>query len=1074
MTDFFQDRYRKLNEKQREAVDHIDGPLLVVAGPGSGKTELLGVRTANILNKTDTPLGSILCLTFTDTASFNMRERIIGLIGEDGYRIPIHTFHSFCVETINRYPEFFHKGASFRPADEAVKISILQKIIKDMDEEDPLSSYHKKEGYIYLHSVRECISLLKEGGVSPEEFSSVLEKNEEEFSLIEEEFSFLEERVTKSSVVQAEQIAEKMTLKEDKDSFFRTLYSAVGVALYKAVDKKNTTALSELKSKMLVRSDEGKHILKERAYAEKMKSLSFVYKKYEEIMHEEGYYDFDDMILDVISVLKKNEALRFTLQEKYLYLMIDEFQDTSGVQQRLLELLADNKVNEGMPNICAVGDDDQAIYRFQGADISNIMRFKDRYRNVKVVTLTDNYRSAQNIIDMSARVMEKGEERLENIIPEVSKKLKAAKVKKKGNITIKRFDTEEEEYSFVSSQVEKMIKEDSSSDIAVISRLHKSLRKALPYFNKKGVPVFYQRSEDILNNPQVWQIISILRFSASLLSGKEDLCGEGLSEIISYPFWGISRERLWKLSVDSHRFQRSWMSCMKDDPELSKIRDFLLDLGVRSRSEPAETLVDVIIGTKEGTMKSPFKDYYFSEDRFNCGRAEYLELLSVLRSLFRVLREHKEGRVLKAEDVINFIDLCTENNIPLSGKSSYSVSGNNVSLITSHGAKGMEFDTVFVLNCQDEIWNKNRGRRSMLPFPINLPLKRAGDSDDDRLRVFYVTLTRAKKNLFLTSHKESSGGRKNTLLRFMSEFDSEDVSLDKKEIFSVNEEERFFPITDKNEKKLLLPLVEKYKLSPTGLCAFLDLKEGGPKKFFEETVLRFPKKKALPLSFGTAMHSVITEAYMKLKKEGSLPDKEEVSVLLKEYLLKERLSEEDMKKCLKKGERALRHYITERKDSFSSEAQIERSFRNQGCAVSGVEITGKIDKLVTDNEKISIFDFKTGRALTDWKGKDDYDKIKAWRYKKQLLFYKILVESSEEFKGSCFVEKGVLEFLEPYKGKIRSLSLYFDEEETKRTKELIKRVGEMIKALHFPEISGYKKNFKGVISFEEDIIKGKV
>src|SRR6056297_1759490 len=146
----FKKKYNRLNKEQKRAVDKIDGPLMVVAGPGSGKTELLSVRAANVLKKKDVPARSLLCLTFTDSAALNMRERLVEMVGEEGYKVPTFTFHSFCKEIIDNNPEYFYKGADFDLADEITKTEILEDIIENMDYSDPLNSKHPKIGYIYL------------------------------------------------------------------------------------------------------------------------------------------------------------------------------------------------------------------------------------------------------------------------------------------------------------------------------------------------------------------------------------------------------------------------------------------------------------------------------------------------------------------------------------------------------------------------------------------------------------------------------------------------------------------------------------------------------------------------------------------------------------------------------------------------------------------------------------------------------------------------------------------------------------------------------------------------------------
>src|SRR5574344_863763 len=153
----FETRYKNLNEKQKEAVDTIDGPVLVVAGPGSGKTELLSLRAANILKETQATPGNILLLTFTESGAKNMRERIVSLIGEAGYRIAIYTFHAFASDVMNKYAEFFFDGATFKPATEVEKINIIEKILEALPRENLLTSKHSEMGYTYLYDIIACI-----------------------------------------------------------------------------------------------------------------------------------------------------------------------------------------------------------------------------------------------------------------------------------------------------------------------------------------------------------------------------------------------------------------------------------------------------------------------------------------------------------------------------------------------------------------------------------------------------------------------------------------------------------------------------------------------------------------------------------------------------------------------------------------------------------------------------------------------------------------------------------------------------------------------------------------------------
>jgi DNA helicase-2/ATP-dependent DNA helicase PcrA len=199
-----------------------------------------------------------------------------------------------------------------------------------------------------------------------------------------------------------------------------------------ASEEENNKPLTEWKSKWIKKDDNNRPVYKDIKDVEKMSAFADIYEKYREIMHQEGFYDFDDMILDCLNVLEKNPGLRYEIQEQYQYVLVDEFQDTNDAQMRLLKLITDAPVNENKPNIMAVGDDDQAVYKFQGAELSNILNFKNLFDDVEVVTMTDNYRSTQEILDIASHIIKKGQERLEKILPDIKKILKASneKIKK--------------------------------------------------------------------------------------------------------------------------------------------------------------------------------------------------------------------------------------------------------------------------------------------------------------------------------------------------------------------------------------------------------------------------------------------------------------------------------------------------------------------------------------------------------------------------------------------------------------------------------------------------------------------
>jgi DNA helicase II / ATP-dependent DNA helicase PcrA len=1128
----FEQRYKELNKQQKEAVDTIDGPLLVVAGPGSGKTEILSLRVGKILQESQILASNILCLTFTDSATSNMRKRLAGLIGPEAYRVAIHTFHNFCVEIIQKYPEYFYSGAYFSSANELTQVQIMEEIFEKLPHSNLLSSVHPEQGFVYLKDSLSLIGDLKKAGIEPEEFKKILQHNKKLTPEINEIIqSIFADKISKETISKTQAGLEKLkklSAKSAKD-FPKLLFKNLAETTYdtfkKAVEKANelgkTTPLTAWKDDFLKKDDEDNYVIKDTVYYEKLLAFADIYEDYRKSMLEKGYYDFDDMILDCKNALKQNPALRYQIQEQYQYILVDEFQDTNGAQMELLGFITDAPVNEGKPNIMAVGDDDQAVYKFQGAELSNILNFRKIFREVKVVTMTQNYRSTQDILDIARELIIKGEERLEKLYPEIEKNLVASNPNiKKGDIKHKEFITSAHEYHFIATEIRKRIDNgENPEEIAVIARKHYQLEEMVAYLKEKNIDVRYEREQNVFNEPHIAQIIVLANFLTSLTNKYQDEADEYLPEILSFPFWNLKREDIWKISLLARRgeTEKNWIEVMleSENPKIKDIASFLIELGVRSENEPLEKVLDLIIGSHVSLSEededddlenkipitenfvSPFKSFYFSKEKFEHSKAEYLSFLSSLRVFVNALREYKSGEILSIKDLVEFVDLHKNNKIPLNDQSPFSRLKGSVNLLTAHGAKGLEFETVFVLSCQDDIW-VGRGNSSKLVTPSNLPIRPSGDNEDDKLRLFYVAITRAKRHLYLTSYQTKEDGKESKKLRFL--VSEKEVESQEKAIFktlyvpeqaSKDEDApephevltaswldyRTTPFMG-SEKKILETLVEEYKMSVTHLNNFLNIEKGGPQYFLEQNLLRFPQSKTVSGSYGTAIHKTLEKFILFFKKEGKLSPSKEVLAWFIIFLKKEKLAPLDFKQCSERGLEALAIFLEKKQGEYSQKDIVEFNFKDQGVIVAGAELNGKIDRMVIlDSGELEVHDYKTGKALEFWENNaDPYKKIKAYEYERQLLFYKLLVENSREFGGFKKVVKGVLDFVEPKRenGQIITLGLIITEEKTERLKKLISIVFNKIKNLDFPDINKYSKDLKGIKEFEEDLLAGQI
>jgi DNA helicase-2/ATP-dependent DNA helicase PcrA len=513
----FEERLHALNDRQREAVETIDGPLLVVAGPGSGKTELLSLRVGNILRKTGVAPHNILCLTFTENGALAMRERLATLIGADAYRTAIFTFHAFCNHVISRFPEYFFQSAHFTQATDVKRAELLETIFKSLPYGHPMGSYHPEKGYVYLHDVKDRIKHIKSYGYTSDEYQEVVSLMVREYAPITEALSVWPGRVQVKDLGDIKGIIETFKKLKSTTSIYLAKSLEEAVALAELLGK--AEPLSSWKAKYTVK-DEGVLMLKDEYNKEKILAVAELYTKYSKAMYEEGLYDYDDMIIEVAHALREEESLRTVLEEQYQYILVDEFQDTNEAQMSLIEAITRNEIHEGSPNVCVVGDDDQAIYKFQGAEVSHMMRFREHlYRNVKTVVLDSNYRSTQGILDASRQVITQivGGGRLENAYQDISKVLTSKNIHlPKGAVTFVHTLSDVSEYTLVADRIREALDQGVNPDeVAVLARSHRELRALLPYLDRKEIPYEYEKKANVFDEPHVKILIEVCDYLSS-------------------------------------------------------------------------------------------------------------------------------------------------------------------------------------------------------------------------------------------------------------------------------------------------------------------------------------------------------------------------------------------------------------------------------------------------------------------------------------------------------------------------------------------------------------------------------
>lgn len=1083
----FSKRYAQLNSKQKQAVDTIDGPVMVIAGPGTGKTELLSMRVANILRQTDTLPENILCLTYTESGVTAMRERLLSIIGAGAYKVAIHTFHSFGSEVMNQYRDYFYNGALFQPADDVTRYELLHQIFEQLPLGDPLGGTMNGD-FTYLRDVQSAITDLKKAGLTSAELLAILDENDITIDGTERLLvPILSATINKKMVEPLAACVEKIRaidhqLRYEIVPLSDVIADSLQLALDQVLESGKTTALTAWKNRFFEKDKDKNLVLKSRGRQRKLRSLAVIYDLYLAAMQNASLYDYDDMILQVLHAMEVNDDLRYNLQEKFQYLLVDEFQDTNLAQMRLLHNLTNNPVNEDRPNIFIVGDDDQAIYSFQGADVSNILNFESTYPQAERIVLTDNYRSTSTILDASRQVITQGQERLETLYANLSKQLSAA-TSDKGAIELREAPSQEDERHWLVETIQQTVKQGTKpNDIAVLTRRHRDITELLPYFARAGVPVRYERSDDILSLEPIVLLEKLSCVVVRLSEGRHSEANALLPELLAHPAWGIEGHDLWRLSNQAYDKQQRWLDTMEAIPAFTELREWFIGLASASTQQALPTTLDQLIGKPKGDHLSPLYNYFFSQEALQDNPARYLVFLEALSTLRDRLVEYHAGTALTLKHFTEFIDLNRRIGARIQLRQTIG-EDDAITLMTAHAAKGLEYGHVFVVGATDNVWgSKARNHNKLITYPENLQISPAGETYDERLRLFYVALTRAKRALTVSYSLADNAGKGTLPASFLlteawqpQPIATKDTLDHRAELAEIR---WYQPLLEPQGdlKALLQPRLANYRLSATHLLSFLNLEDGGPQGFLIDHLLHFPAAENVHAAYGSAVHRTLQQAHLALSVNGAPKPLEDSLRDFEENLRLCRLDTANFEKYLKKGSEDLTVYLTARTHTFTPTQKSELNFASQEVVLDDARLTGKLD-LVDINataKTMAIYDYKTGHPARSWKGSGEYEKHKLHCYQLQLMFYKLLVENSRDY-STYTVDHAALEFVEPTDaGDIITLPITFELSEMDRLKKLIAAVWRHIKAVDLPDSSAYAPTFKGTLAFEQDLIDGNI
>jgi DNA helicase II / ATP-dependent DNA helicase PcrA len=992
----FAQEYDRLNPAQKKAVDTIEGPVMVIAGPGTGKTQVLSLRVANILEKAQVNPRSILCLTYTTSGATAMRERLRELIGAPAYAITINTIHGFCNDVIAQHPHVFEQWAALEQISDIEQIRAVNKIIDDLLPD--LELVNRKSPYMRTRDIIGRISQIKREGLTLADLESAADEHE---------------------------------------------------SILTGKSKEGTKAHE-----------------KNVASARKFRDFVKIFEKYQEMLRETQRYDYDDMILHVLDAFGKEDWMLQNIQERYLYILVDEFQDTNGAQYKVIEDLVTPRTSEDFPNLFIVGDDDQAIYRFQGANIKNLLSFHTRFPKAPVVVLTTSYRCSQPILDAAGRLIAHNTERLVGVIKGLTKDLVSANKKTAPDPLLYRSPSDAVEPWMIADLVDEELKAGTQpSEIAILTQTNSELRPIYDVLQARGIPVQMDGKVDLLRHPLVRQAVSILQavrnpesnpaFSAGLSAACNGCHPADLGRLFY-----LAREKqkpiiALMLDLDDPSSDASLLPWHDKQCLITK-RDLLLSL---NQQLPNRTLVD--------TLETILRECNLLPDA-SSGRTFDPVDFAALQAFFEYIKFRSyEQTTFGFETLLSDINLYANGEYNL--RLSYTIphlTQEGVQLLTAHQSKGLEYEAVILANFKDGHWDKRRN-----PPSVSIPedLLFGWDSDQktieqhqDERRVAYVAMTRAKRKLIFSCPLEITTGTK-----------ARDISPSGffVEAGPLPEEKRGINDPSKVSTLLFTPMVsfdaayeaflrerlKDFRLSVTALNHFLN----DPKEFLEKDLLQTPDVKTESLVYGNAVHAALRKWGMSAQEGHPISAEHFLSEFANYLSDREILTEAQRRNLIAQGERDLPRYYEQRllstlpfvyRVEFPINTYLSDGIKAKGKKVinpdsPGIPIKGKIDRIDLerpDSARATIIDFKTGRPKSEGQIRDEAD------YFRQLVFYAILME----YGMPTYEPTGyVLDFIGEGTEHPIQRAFVISDGEKKELEEVIKAVWMKIQNLDFTPLS---------------------
>ncbi len=870
-------RLEGLSKEQKEAVTHGKGPLLIIAGAGTGKTQVITRRIAYLIASKRVKPEEILALTFTEKAATEMEERVDILVPYGYTGTWIGTFHAFGDEVLREHALKLGLDPNLQVLTKPEQIIFFRDRLFEFS-----LSYYRPLGNPtrYIEAMTTLFSRAKDEDVAPKEYLDY-----------------------------AKGLKEKAKVNlEDME-------------------------LAEIASQQM--------------------EIARTYQKYQDLLAKYGKIDFGDQITLPLKLFRSHPATLRLYQERFRYILVDEFQDTNYTQFQLVKLLAAR-----YQNITVVADDDQSIYKFRGAAISNVLGFMDIYPEANKIILTENYRSRQIILDTAYRLINyNNPDRLE-FQNNISKRL-TSQVKEEGIVKYLFFDTLSSEAEGVAKLIKERVEKKGYSygDFAILVRANKSADAFLRSLNMADIPWFFSGNEGLYLREEIRFLISFLRSVANFddsvsfyhlsISPTYELSARDLTLCMNY----ASRRNRSLFYVFSH------LSGIPElEEEVSPEGKTIIDRVIRDLGEYADLSIKRSTGevlykfiTKSGYLKRLISSPSPSDEEKVKNIARFFD---IIRSTSNVITHDR------VPQFISYLDLLIEaGDDPAAAEIDMEIDAVNV--LTVHKAKGLEFPVVIMANLVSQRFPSYFRREGIpLPDPLIKDILPSGNFHlQEERRLFYVGMTRAKKELYFASARDCGGKRPRKISQFIMEaLDLSKADVVPNKVSSLEVIERnASPAGKKGQREETIPPTEILTLSYRRIDDYLTC----PLKYKYVHIIRVPIMQHHAVVYGSALHEAVQKYYRRRLSGEKMGEDELLSVFHNCWTSEGFLSREHEEQRLEEGRKALHRFYQMVQKEKHLPTYVEKEFR---FPLENNQIIGRWDRIDIHNGEVCIIDFKSSNV----------------------------------------------------------------------------------------------------------------